>query len=144
VALVEIYDLEPGNGKLGSLSARAWVGTGADVLIPGLAIDGNVPKRVLLRAAGPALQPFGVSDYLADPQLEVTTLAGASLATSDNWNSNDVALTTASQSVGAFPFAPGSKDAALLIELPPGLYTVVVRGTNNTTGIALVETYELP
>jgi hypothetical protein len=144
VGLVEIYDLEPGNGKVSSLSARAWVGTGADVLIAGLAIDGNAAKRVLLRAAGPALRQFAIDDYLADPQLEVTTLAGASLATSDNWNSNDVALTTASQSAGAFPFTPGSKDAALMIELPPGLYTVIVRGANNTTGIALVETYELP
>jgi len=144
VGLVEIYDLEPGNGKLTSLSTRAWVGTGADVLIPGLAIEGNATKRVLIRAAGPALQQFAIDGYLADPQLEVTTLAGASLATSDNWNSNDAALKAAGESVGAFPFAPGSKDAALLIELPPGLYTVVVRGANNTTGIALVETYELP
>jgi len=144
VGLVEIYDLEPGNGKLPSLSTRAWVGTGADVLIPGLAIEGNATKRVLVRAAGPALQPFAIDGYLADPQLEVMTVAGASLATNDNWNSNDAALKAASESVGAFPFAPGSKDAALLIELPPGLYTVVVRGANATTGIALVETYELP
>ena len=74
----------------------------------------------------------------------MTTLAGANLATSDNWSSDDAALKAASESVGAFPFAPGSKGATLLIELPPGLYTVVVRGANATTGIALVETYELP
>ena len=144
VGLVEIYDLEPGNGKLPSLSTRAWVGTGADVLIPGLAIEGNAPKRVLIRAAGPALQQFAIDGYLVDPQLEVTTLAGASLATNDDWDSNDAALRTAGESVGAFPFTPGSKDAALLIELPPGLYTAIVRGANNTSGIALVEAYELP
>jgi len=114
------------------------------VLIPGMVISGNAKKRLLIRAAGPALIPMGVITALADPQMELRTLAGASITTNDNWNSADPALSAAFTTTGAFAFTPGSKDSALIVELDPGLYTVVVKGVGDTTGIALVEVYELP
>ena len=141
IGLVEVYDLDTNGGRLVNLSARARVGLGADVLIPGLVIQGDAPKRLLLRAAGPALLAMGVDTALADPVLELKTLAGASVASNDDWNAADAA--TMAQA-GAFAFAAGSKDSALVVTLAPGLYTPVISGKNNTTGIALVEVYELP
>jgi hypothetical protein len=144
VGLVELYDLSPDSGKLINISTRARVGVGAEVLIPGVVVEGNAKKRLLIRAAGPALQPYGINDFLPDPQMEIKTLAGVSVTTNDNWNSADATLIAAFSTAGAFAFTPGSRDAALVVELDPGLYTVVVKGVNDGTGVALVEVYELP
>ena len=76
--------------------------------------------------------------------MELRPLGGTAIASNDNWNSSDPALTAAFTATGAFAFTPGSKDSALIVELDPGLYTVVVKGVGDTTGIALVEVYELP
>ena len=138
---MEDYDLDTGgSGKLVNISARAKVGLGADVLIPGLVIQGNAPKRVLVRAAGPALLPMGVDTALLDPVLEIKTLSGTVVASNDNWNTADAATMSAA---GAFAFVPGSKDAALVITLPAGAYTALVAGVNGATGIGLIEIYEL-
>ena len=87
---------------------------------------------------------FGVGDVLADPQLVVTPLGQtAPLAGNDNWGGTPV-LASAFAATGAFPLEATSKDAALLIRLPPGAYTVTVSGSGNTTGTALVEIYDVP
>jgi len=146
VALVEVYDAGTGLApRLINLSARTQVGTGADALIAGFVVNGNVPKKLLLRAAGPTLAAFGVGGTLADPVLTLRPLNSDTIvAANDDWRGT-AALKAAFASVGAFAFATdASRDAAVVIELPPGAYTATVSGKNNTTGVALVEVYELP
>jgi hypothetical protein len=146
LALVEIYDTGTTNTpKLINLSARTQVGTGADALIVGFVVSGNVPKKFLIRAVGPTLGAFGVGGTLADPLLDVRPLGSENIvATNDDWRGTP-ALKAAFTSVGAFALATDtSRDAALAIELPPGAYTATVSGKQNTTGVALVEVYELP
>ena len=145
VALAEIFDAgtESLPGRLANASTRAFVGTGASILIPGFAIGGEGAAGVLIRAAGPALLPFGVSDALSDPV--ITLYRGSSvLASNDNWGAaaNAALVSTTAAAAGAFPFAPGSRDAALLTTLPAGAsYTVQVSGQNAATGTVLVEFY---
>ncbi len=142
IALVEVYEADSTPSSLVNLSCRARVGTGGDILIAGFAVAGSEPKRVLIRAAGPSLAALGVTGALADPRLEVIREGtGAIVATNDNWDS---ALAPAASSVGAFALTPGSRDAAIIVTLPPGAYTAQVSGVNNTTGVALVEVYLLP
>ena len=146
LALVEIYDTGTGNTpKLTNVSARTQVGTGADALIVGFVVSGNVPKKFLIRAVGPTLGAFGVGGTLVDPLLDVRPLGSETIvATNDDWRGTP-ALKAAFTSVGAFALATDtSRDAALAIELPPGAYTATVSGKQNTTGVALVEVYELP
>ena len=143
IALAELYDTAPDAGaRLSNVSARAQVGTGGGVLIAGFAISGNVPKQVLIRGIGPALSGFSVSGVLANPRLDLyrgTTF----LQSNDDWGGGS-ALATAFSQAGAFTLSnPNSRDAALLVTLPPGIYTAQVSGVNNTTGVALVEVYEL-
>lgn len=140
--LVEAYDLGAETSpRLVNLSARHWVGTGADVLIAGFVVAGNGTKQVLIRAVGPTLASFGVTGVLADPQLEVLDSSGRLLASNDDWNA---ALSPAFGRVGAFPLVSGSRDAAALVNLTAGAsYTVKVSGYNNTTGEALIEVYEV-
>lgn len=140
--LVEAYDLGAETSpRLVNLSARHWVGTGADVLIAGFVVSGTGTKQVLIRAVGPTLASFGVTGVLADPQLEVLDSSGRLLASNDDWNA---ALSPAFGRVGAFPLVSGSRDAAALVTLTGGAsYTVKVSGYNNTTGEALIEVYEV-
>jgi uncharacterized delta-60 repeat protein len=142
VALIEVYQLSDTSTRLINISSRVFVGTGAQVAIPGIVVQGTAPKRMLIRAVGPGLAQFGVTGTLADPRLEIVDQAtGAALAQSDDWDS---ALASAQAGVGAFPLTAGSKDAALVVTLAPGNYTAVVTGANNGSGIAIVEAYELP
>lgn len=148
INLVEVYDIS-GTARLINLSTRAQVGTGGSILISGL-IVGPAPgtRRLLIRAAGPSLTPLGVTGALADPTMILTPASGgAALGSNDNWSSGDAAsvsaLTAAMAQSGAFPFTAGSKDAAMIVDLPTGAYTVQVSGVNNTTGVALLECYDL-
>ncbi len=134
-------------GTLLNVATRAFVGSADQALIGGFVIAGPAPKKMLLRAAGPALTPLGVLGALADPILDLYS-GGALLQTNDNWSSplNGVAASDISAAVaqaGAFPFAGGSADAALLVTLAPGAYTTVIRGAGGLTGTSLVEAYEV-
>ena len=145
LALAEIYDDGPLNApvRLVNVSTIGFVGIGEQALIPGFVIGGNAPKQVLIRAVGPGLQPFGVPDLLANPQLSVVPLGkDFSIATNDNWGGT-AELQAAFNQASAFALSPGSTDAAVLLRLPPGGYSVVVSGVGNTTGTALVEVYDL-
>jgi hypothetical protein len=126
---------------LGNISTRGFVQTGNNVLIGGLIIRGNGPKQVILRALGPTLgqPPFNVPGSLGDPILELRDSAGALITSNDNWGS--AANAAAISSSGRAP--PNSKESAILTGLNPGNYTAIVHGVNNTTGIALVEGYDL-
>jgi hypothetical protein len=132
-------------GRLANLSTRAQVGTGEAVLIPGFVLAGDAPRRVLVRAIGPGLAAFGVAGALADPTLEV--LRGSQVvAANDNWQSQPAGASAATAAVesGAFPLAAGSRDAALVVSLAPGAYTLRVAGVGGATGVALAEIYLLP
>jgi hypothetical protein len=132
---------------LANISTRALVGTGGNVMIAGLVIGGTTPKTVFVRAAGPALADFGVSGTLANPTLGIVNSAGQTVAANDDWETQSApgsaaAIRAAETRLGAFQFRAGSRDAALVVTLPPGSYTAVVNGANNTAGIALVEAYD--
>jgi PKD repeat protein len=145
VALTEIYDIDrlPGS-RLTNVSARMNVTAGEGTLIAGLVIVGNAPTTVLIRGVGPTLSVFGVAGVLADPTIAL--FAGTTpIASNDNWEAGPgtvADMTGAAAKVGAFALAAGSKDAALLITLQPGTYTVQVTGVGNTTGVALIEVYD--
>ena len=146
IAIAEIYDTEPATSavQLVNVSTRGFVGVGANALVAGFVLGGDNPKQLLIRAVGPGLAPFGLTGLLADPLLTVTPLGqDTPVAANDNWG-NAADLAAAFSAVGAFGLPAGSKDAAVLVRLPPGGYTVTVSGLANTTGTALVEIYDVP
>lgn len=134
------------NGNLINLSTRSYVGTGEAALLSGFVIGGTEPATLLVRAVGPALAGFGVTGALPNPILQIVNSAGAVIHSSDSRelaaNAADSAIAAAK--VGAFALPVGGADAVLLVTLPAGGYTAIVRGANNTTGIALLEVYQLP
>ncbi|MBL9201034.1 MAG: hypothetical protein JNL39_11035, partial [Opitutaceae bacterium] len=145
VVLVEAYDADAASSgtRFINLSARTLAGTGAQTLIAGFVLSGNVPRTLLIRGIGPTLGAFGVAGVLANPRLELRNAASAVVATNAGW-AGAPALAAAFTQVGAFALPPSSGDAALLISLAPGSYTAQVAGTGGATGVALVEVYEVP
>ncbi|MBI5382615.1 MAG: hypothetical protein HZA31_12000 [Opitutae bacterium] len=147
VALLELYDADQdASSWLCNLSARARLAAGDDVLIAGFVTSGAGNLRLLIRGVGPGLAGLGLSDTLADPQVEIYR-DGAQIATNDNWSvdpAQAAALTSASAQVGAFPLAAGSKDAGLLLSLPAGAYTAHIRSRDGRGGLGLVEIYVVP
>jgi hypothetical protein len=128
-----------------NISTRGFVGGGAEILIAGFVIEEG-RRQVLIRGVGPSLVDLGVTGFLDDPVIFLR--AGEDefdFLTNDDWESatNAVGVVRAAAQVGAFPLRTGSRDAALLVELDPGLYTVRVRGKSEVNGIALVEVYEV-
>ena len=130
-----------GTIRLVNTSTRINVGTGDSVLITGMVMEGTGKKSYLIRAVGPALGVFGVTGFLADPELTVYGANGVEQAYNDNW---PPALSGIMSGAGAFPMPAGSKDAALVVALSRGAYTFKVSGVGNTSGVALLEIYELP
>ncbi|MSU50665.1 MAG: hypothetical protein EXS37_16525 [Opitutus sp.] len=146
IVLVELYDANPASAsRLVNVSTRAQVGRGENILVAGFVVSGNAPKTLLIRAIGPTLAAFGVTDVLADPRLEIIgSTATGTVAANDNWGGS-TALSSAFAARGAFPLAAAdSKDAALLVTLQPGNYSAQVSGVGDTTGEALIEIYEVP
>ncbi len=145
VGLVEVYDATASftvvSPRLTNVSARTQVGTGVNILICGFNVAGSGTRQVLIRGTGPALAAFGVAGTLADPKLELYNGAGVKTDENDNWAGSTAA---AQASVGAFALTPGSKDSVIVATLAPGSYTAQVSGVGGTTGVALVEIYELP
>jgi len=139
--LVEAYDAGVNSSaRFSNLSARNKVGMGADILIAGFTLSGNGARKLLIRAVGPTLGSFGVSGVLMDPKLELYS-GTTKIAENDTWSSS---LSGIFSSVGAFGLTAGSKDAALVVSLPAGGYTVQVSGADGGVGEAIVEIYELP
>jgi hypothetical protein len=141
VGLAEVYDLDPAaDSRLANISTRAFVGTGSDVLIGGF-ITGNKigATRIGVRALGPSLQQFGITNPLADPKLQLFDANGTLLASNDDWQGdpNQAGL------IRSYALAPPNHfESAIAIHLPPGRYTVIVTGKNNQTGIGLAEIYD--
>lgn len=126
-------------GFLTNLSGRGQVEVGDAIHIGGFAITDG-PATILIRGIGPTLgaAPYDVAGVLADPQLRLFR-GSTEIAANDNWSGADVSA--AAVAVGAFALPAGSKDAALLVTLPPGNYTVHLSGVGNTRGVALLELY---
>jgi subtilisin family serine protease len=146
IALFEVYDaLSLNEIRLINLSTRGFAGSGEMALIAGFTLIEAVPRRVLVRAAGPSLVDFDVVDRILDPK--VTLFAGDHVvATNDDWTVGQDGALIASLGgmVGAFGFAPDSSDAALTRYLDSGSYTVMVEPADGSAGIALVEIYVVP
>jgi hypothetical protein len=133
--------------QLSNISTRAFVQTGDNVIIGGFIVDGNAPKRVIIRAIGPELIPFGIPDPLADPTLELHDSTGALIASNDNWGTTIIGgIITTDQvaAIRASGYAPTNEmESAMIVSLPPGNYTAIVRGINSTMGVGLVDLYDL-
>jgi hypothetical protein len=130
-------------GRLVNLSTRMQVGTGDNALIAGFIMQGSASKRLLLRGLGPSLTAFGIPNAVANPTLELHDSSGLTLATNDNWG--DAANHRDVSDVGLAPTA--AAESAILTTVPSSgsgvAYTVIMRGANNTTGVGVVEVYEL-
>ena len=144
VALIEVYDLnETDDSRLANLSTRAFVSTGDNIMIAGFLLsDHPGTDRFIVRGIGPSLAPgtFPASQVLANPTLELRDSNGTLLVSNNDWqdNAEQAALILAS---GLAPTNP--LEAAIAATLPPGLYTALMAGLNNGTGIGLVEVYDL-
>lgn len=153
-ALFELYDLaDPSVTEAAgctNFAARGSVGSDQAPLTAGFVVSGYTTRKYLLRVAGPALAAAGLtSGVLADPRLRLVRTAGGleyAFGENDNWDGTSAhsAVAEAAGKVGAFPFASGSRDAALVVALPPGIYTATASATGSASGIALLELYELP
>lgn len=139
-----VLAVNPTLNQRGLLASSAHANAGPFALTGTFTVEGTVAKQMLIRGVGPALAPFGVGDVLADPQLAITTSAGVSVVTNDNWNTaaNASQVTSVSAQVGAFAFAAGSKDAAVLRTFAPGTYHVRLTGAAGAGGIAFLEIYD--
>ena len=138
VALVEAYDLDTTvTSRLTNISTRSLVQTNSNVMIAGLIVQSN-SEEVIVRALGPTLSQFGVSNALADPTLELRDANGTLIASNNNWKD------TQQSDIQASGYAPPNDlESALIRTLAPANYTAIVRGVNGTTGVALVEVYAL-
>jgi hypothetical protein len=125
----------PGPASL-NLSTRGRVGTGENVLIAGFIITGSGSKNVVLRALGPSLTSFGISDGLQDPVLELRAADGSLIESNDDWTSNQAAV----QATGLAP--TDSRESAIVRSLTTGVYTAIVHGKGNATGVATAEVYD--
>jgi hypothetical protein len=149
--LAEVYDTraasEVGTTRLVNVSALGLAGPTSPMLA-GFVIEGTESLRLLLRVSGPALAAFGVPGAATAARLDLMDKTGAIIVTNENWTSGttlvEVALRQAAISVGAFPLVAGSRDAAVVVSLVPGAYTLRASGAAGVNGSVLLEIYELP
>ena len=145
---MEVYDLSPETDSfLSNISTRSLVQTGDDVMIGGFIVAPTESKRVIVRAIGPELSQYRIPNALLNPTLELHDHTGALIASNDNWQHTiigGVITSDQTQAIRNSGYAPSDgRESAIIAELPPGNYTAIVRGVNNTTGVALVEVYDL-
>ena len=128
------------DSELANISTRGVVGTGDNVMIGGFILGGPIGNTtVVVRGIGPSLGVQGVADALSDPTIDLYDSQGALLASNDNWQDTQQAELEASG------LAPNdASEAAILMDLSPGAYTAILRGKGDTTGVGLVEAYNLP
>ena len=139
--VVEVYDLAPANSStLANLSTRGFVGSDDNVMIGGVIIGNGDSPIMVFRALGPSLAAFGVTNPLLNPTLALFDQNGNQIVVNDDWADPQL------QAVQAVNLAPSDSREAAIVHafLSPGQYTAIVRGKNNTTGVALVEAYRVP
>lgn len=134
-------------GRLHTFTTRGIAGPGADSLVVGFAIGDtagqpSATRRVLIRAIGPTLADFGVSNFVRQPQLAVYDDASGNRI--QNQNTDPVALARATLSTGAFPLRPGAGDVAVLVTLPAGSYTAQISPGNGLSGVVMLDVHEVP
>jgi hypothetical protein len=138
IGVVEVYDLDrTANSKLANISTRGLVQTGDDVLIAGTIVLGQTSQRVIIRGIGPSLN---VAGKLANPVLQLVDGNGTQVASNDNWRSDQQV------DINASTVPPGNDAESAIVATISGngsKYTAILRGVNNTTGIAVVEVYAL-
>jgi hypothetical protein len=141
VASIEVYDLSQAvAAKLANISTRAFVSTADDIVIAGFILGNhNGDDRIVVRGIGPSLTGFGVPDALANPTLELRDSNGALLNANNNWQ-DDAAQAAELTAAGLAPSNP--LESGIAATLPPGLYTALLAGVNNGTGVGLVEVYD--
>lgn len=141
VALVEVYDLDQAAAsKLGNISTRAFVSTGSNIVIAGFILGGNGgDDSVILRGIGPSLSP-GVPNALDDPTLELRDSNGALIRANNNWQDDPIQAATI-MAAGLAPTNP--LETAIAATLAPDLYTALLSGVNESTGLGLVEVYDV-
>jgi hypothetical protein len=139
IGLIEVYDIQPSAGRLANISTRGFVGAGDNVMIGGFILGGgNGTARILIRAIGPSLAAFGVSNPLQNPTVTLRDGNGTQLNYNNDWaetNGTEVYLTGLGPS--------NQSESAILTTLPNGNYTAVVAGLDGGTGVGLVEVYNL-
>jgi hypothetical protein len=138
IGLIEVFEIDTsGDARLLNLAARAKISTGDNILISGLIVTGTEKQRFVIRAKGPSLEQSGLTNVLADPQL--TLLSGQIVITSNNdWQSHIQA-----DSIPDSLKPTNELEAAIFVELDPGAYTAIVNDINNTSGIGIVEVFDL-
>jgi hypothetical protein len=140
IALVELYDISPlSHSTLANISTRGAVGTGDNVLITGFIVGDVESSSVVVRAIGPSLASQGVSGVLSDPTLTIYDSSGSVIASNDNWLDDVNWIDVRKNALSPID----QRESALVLHLPAGKYTAIVRGANGTTGNALVEVYGL-
>jgi hypothetical protein len=158
VGMIELYDTSLGTSAscLSNISARAFVGSGSNIAVVGFSVSGTTPETLLLRGIGPALAQEGISSPLQEPQLVLYDSQGNVIAINAGWcNPPQAGSSTVSAgiapataqlmgSVYASPLPANSPDCAMVVTLPPGIYTAQLSGLNGSTGIGLVEAYDVP
>jgi hypothetical protein len=142
IALIEVYDLSQAVlAKLANISTRAFVGTGDDVVIAGFILGNHSGNgRIVVRGIGPSLTALGVPGALANPTLELRDSNGAVLETNNDWQDNPeyaAEITAAGLALG------NAQESGVAATLPPGLYTALLAGQSNGTGVGLVEVYDI-
>jgi hypothetical protein len=146
VVLLEVYDADTAAAPTAhflNVSSRGFTGNGPTGLIVGFAITGSTSKTVLIRGIGPTLAAFSIAGAVADPQLTVFDAKQDVMGSNDGWGGT-ATLQAAFNAASAFPLPTTSKDSAILVTLAPGAYTAQVNGASGSTGIALLEVYEMP
>jgi phospholipase/lecithinase/hemolysin len=138
IGLVDVYELDATTSVFQDLSTRGFVGTGDNVLIGGLIIGNGEQPVIVVRAIGPTLGSFGITQPLQDPILEVRDANGGLISFDNDWQDNTPTAVKA-----ALLQPQDSRESAVVLSLPAGNYTAIVRGKNGTTGVALVEAYRL-
>lgn len=130
--------------RLINISTRAHIGTGANVVIAGFVVKGDQTKKLLIRGIGPSLAQHNIDGFVEQPQL-LLFKDGENIDSNSGWSQlpNTQEIVDAAAAVGAFAIDAGSEDAVLLVDLEPGAYTAMLLGENQTTGIGLVEVYEV-
>jgi hypothetical protein len=140
VGLVEVYDLNQGvDSKLANISTRAFVSTADNIVIAGFMLGGSSEDRIVVRGIGPSLTAAGVPNALANPTLELRDSNGALLIANNDWQDNPV---QAAELTAAGLAPTNSLESGIAATLPPGLYTALLAGLNNGTGVGLVEVYD--
>jgi cell division septation protein DedD len=141
VGLIEVYDIgQPLPSKLANISTRAFVNTGSDIVIAGFTLgNSGGDGKIVIRGLGPSLGALGVSPVLSDPTLELRDPSGTLLFSNNDWQDNSAQAAE----IAAAGLAPNNpKEAALAVTLPAGVYTALLAGLNNGTGIGIIEVYD--